>query len=253
MKPMKRHLGMLRKLVVLPGLFVEFIGFALGQEKPNVAVVERSGVSENRKDDQPVAHRFRWNRWGYGQEPEVFMDDVSIGKGKDAAKKMAAMQFPKKTRLQVEFPQMPDGALGGVNKNGFGVLPYFKEEEFLREWIYQGVRINIIVNGKPHEFHTLAVIDGKKRAVEPLHTGDFDPNGSGGTFFFDGKEIDRASGVIQSMSEVPWTAGSLFVIYHSDNHLDTNGRGIRINEIAGAVRFLAGRHVRVIDSGFGEF
>ena len=79
---------------------------------------------------------------------------------------------------------MPDGALGGVNKNGFGVLPYFKEEEFLREWIYQGVRINIIVNGKPHEFHTLAAIDGKKRAVEPLHTGDFDPNGSGGTFFF---------------------------------------------------------------------
>ena len=180
------------------------------------------------------------------------MDELSLGKGKAAAEKLAAMQFPKGSVLQVEFPKMPPGALTGFDEKG-PVTPYFRKQGFLRKWILQGVRIDFVANGKPHEIHTLTALDGLGKPAEPLAIDRFYANGPGGTFLFDGRKIESSEGVIEEMAEAPWSNGSVLMICSPEDAPDRFGGRIRYNGIVPVMRFLEGRGVITIDLGFGSF
>lgn len=194
------------------------------------------------------SHRFRWNRWEYSEDIEVFMDGFSLGKGKIAVSKLVRMTFPKASYLQIDLPAIPDGAFTGANRAGFSVSTFFEEEGFLRKWICQGARIQFLINGDPAEIHTLAALDKSNNSVEPFYSGTFRDGGlTSGIFVFDGKEYDTMEGTVEGMAAVPWVKGSILMICHPGPIVLEQSKPS--NGLESVVRFLQSRGLTLFGLG----
>lgn len=212
-------------------------------------------AQEHALETQLDASHFRWTHWGDQEDTEAFIGALSLGKGKSAATKLADMKFPKGTNIQISLPTVPDGGFKGFDKDGLTVTPFFRESDFLKKWILQGIHIEFLVDGKALEIHTLAALDKAGNPLHPSFAGTFDDRGlTSGNFYFDGLKCDTAEDVVARMGESVWAKGSILMICCPEGELPFPGRGKMANAIGGVIRFLRIHNgVLQVSLGHGAF
>lgn len=198
-------------------------------------------------------YNFSWSHWdGRRNVVKAYLNDALIGSGKEAASKLAAMSFPRNSTIQISLPEIPDGGLSGINRNGFVVYSYYNEEDFLWKWILQGVRIQFKINGQEHEIHTLAALDSKNKPIHPTEAGVF--NGVGetkGDFLFDGEHHGSVEWAIGAMAKANWADGSIIYICMSKTTVPSPQKPD--NGIGSVLRFLSSCKVKVVNLGVPFF
>lgn len=203
-------------IIVLASIFISW-PYSISAPIESSLPEDEKTARESDVQQPPGKHydyRFRWNHWGFQKgDTEVFVNGISIGKGLHATAQLAKMTFKLRHILQIDLPAMPDGALSGINKDGIVVRPFFESEDFLQKWIYQGVRIEFCIEGKPAEIHTLAALDEKRNPTDPLYLGNSPRRGvPKGIFLFDGTECKTLEEALVNMGKAKLVAGSMILV-----------------------------------------
>ena len=228
--------------------FCALISIAAGD--PQRSSSENSEARTERDKSPPVfAHRFRFVLPVEVEKIEVYMDGASVGTEREAELKLAKMTFPEGAKLQIDLVDVPEGRF---EKDKFSFVPVFLKEDFLRNWITQGVKIEFLVNGRPKEIHTLVALDKEKTILDPNYAGTFDANTglTFGRFIFDGKECTTVEDTAYAMGAAPWTNQSILIACYPNEGTMPYKSGKPTNGIETVLRFLAA-HSRIREWGLG--
>ncbi len=194
----------------------------------------------------PLLHSFRWSHWRYGRiDNEVIMDNVVIGRGKEAALKLAAMKFQPGSYLELVLPKVPYGAFTGIDENDKGVSFFYEEENFLQKWIFQGVCLTMKANGKQLEVHTLTASDDRGKPLNPFYAGEWNGRETTGCkFVFDGKTYLVMEEAILAIRRAAWSDGSVCFVCVPKTHQGYETK--RPNGIDYIFKFLLSRNVNLV-------
>ena len=185
-----------------------------GETKP---VQLQPGTQRQRAENRRAYdHYLTSNRWDLGPDTELFWDEESLGKGKEALKKAELSLARRGELVRVDMPEEPERTDDPTSDPVFETQPFFDRSLLLYKWAIRGVVVDFFHGSKTLDIHSLACLEPlcepfgpAPRAVkyDPAHFETI-------SWVFDGQRLLGEKATLQAMNSVKWKIGSVLLMLH---------------------------------------